>query len=143
MPPAQLYIERTVDLISLIGLVNVNQADDRIPAPGRIRKGEPDRPPLLRRLYLLHLLKHLDPALDLTRLRGLVSETIDEDLQLFDPFLLVLCSRLHHLLCLSLGNSEPVVVAGIRDQLLTIHLHHAGHKAVHEIPVMGYEEYRD
>ena len=68
-----------------VSLRDVGEADDGAPAALRLREAELHGLDLRRaHLDTVHLVELLDPALDLSRLRLLVAESLDEALQLSD-----------------------------------------------------------
>src|SRR3990167_6107041 len=137
LSPVKLNIKRLIDRVIIVCLVDIDQTNDSISTPWRGWKGEPYKFPLRIQFCLIQLIQHLYPALDLTGLRGLVSETFDKCLGLFYLFLLVLNRCLKDLPGLCPGSFKLVIISSVCNQLLTVHLHYAGCKPVHKIPVMG------
>ena len=128
------------DLVS-IGLVDVGEAGDDPPRARGLGKLEMDSPSARVDLDPIHLVEHLDPALDLARLRRLIAEAVDEPLDLGHALGLVARARLEERVPGLPLDEKMIVVAGVDGDGAPDQVGDRRHHAVQEVPVVGDEHH--
>ena len=128
--------EPPVDDVVAVRLVDVRQRDHRPARPRRGREGEADPTAGAVDDHPLDPLQHLDPALHLPRLRGLVPEALDEPLDLGDALGLVPSARREQLLPRLPLDQVPVVGARVEGEPRGRELRDRRHHPVQEVPVV-------
>ena len=89
----------------------------------------------------IHLVEHLDPALDLARLRRLIAEAVDEALDLGHALGLVACARLEQRLPGLALDEEVIVVARVDVHTAPRQVRDGRDHAVEEVAVVGDEHH--
>ncbi len=117
------------------------EAGDHPPRARGLGKLEMDPPGARVDLDPIDLVEHLDPALDLARLRRLIAEAVDEALDLGHALGLVARPRLEERVPGLPLDEEMIVVAGVDGDGAPDQVGDRRHHAVQEVPVVGDEHH--
>src|SRR5581483_1291089 len=135
-------VDATEDFLVTIRFRNVDKLSHNPAARFRLRKREMDRLLLFWDFNPIHLLQFFDTALHLFRFSSLITETIDENFQLFDPFTLGSIGSFQLLPALGFLRHVLLVIPRIKMNAFVPNLGDLVYGHVEKVAIVGNEHKR-